>query len=242
MIICIIQAREKSTRLPNKVLYKACGKTFLEHCYDRCKKSKADKIVVATTTNSKKIQKLCKSKKLNYYIGDENDVLSRYYYCAKKHQADYIIRITSDCPVIDYNIINEVIDTHIKDRNDFTTNAWIGKETYPDGLDVSIINYPVLQELFYKASGKDREHVVTHLFGSILGIKYKLRDIRRKPNLSNYRWTLDYKEDLTLIKMLYAKLYKNNKYFGMHSIFELYKKYPGLYKINSKYKRNEGYV
>jgi spore coat polysaccharide biosynthesis protein SpsF len=251
MNLCIIQARENSTRLPNKVLYEVCGKTFLEHCYDRCNKSKADKIVIATTENSKKIQQLCIDKSMNYFVGSEDNVLDRYYQCAKKWGADNIVRITSDCPLIDPKIIDNCIDNFMSCNCDFLNNAWLGEESYPDGQDIAIISFDYLGKIYTDClyaiwknkneQKKHQEHVLTWAMEYNDPIYDKKIKIKCKQYLSKYRWTLDYSEDLEVIKFIYEKLYHKNKYFSMEEILELYKQYPELYDINSKYARNESY-
>ncbi len=238
--IIIIQARENSSRLPNKVLYEVCGKTLLEHCYDRCCQSKADKVIIATTENSKKIQRLCIDKQMNYFVGSEDDVLDRYYQCAKKWGAINIIRITSDCSLIDYNIINDCIDLFMQYGYDYINNAWFGFEKYPDGMDCAIVTFEYLKYIWKNAKGKHREHVLSYPMENKDEFN-KLKMIYEQ-DLSKYRLCLDYQEDLEVIKFIYEKLYPKNKYFGMEEILDLYKQYPELYDINSKYARNESYL
>lgn len=257
MILAIIQARLKSTRLPKKVLLKVQGKTVLEHIYNRVSFSKADKVVIAIPKDDDKLEKLCIREKMNYFLGSELDVLDRYYQCAKKYGADSIIRITADCPVIDYKIINECIDTFMKSDIDYLNNSWIGKETYPDGMDCAIITFEYLKfihdsierlhiYLHESMTNKIKEHVLIY---PMLNLKEFCKDNFKKEilnyskNLSNYRLTLDYPEDWELIKILYNHLYKakNNWYFGMKEIINFLKKYSEFVKINSMYVRNEGY-
>ena len=150
-IVCIIQARTGSTRLPKKVLLKLKDKTVLEHVVYRVKKSRLiNEIIVATTLgeNDDELVNLCKKKNILYFRGSENDVLDRYYQTAQKYKPDHIVRITSDCPVIDPNIIDQVIELHLKSKAGFTSNIF--PPTFPDGLDVEIFTYQTLKTLWEK--------------------------------------------------------------------------------------------
>lgn len=239
--IIIIQAREGSTRLPNKVLIKLQNKTILEHIYNRCKKSKANKVVIATTQNSKNIIKLCKEKSMNYFIGNEDNVLQRFYQCALKEKSDNIIRITSDCPIVDYKIINKLIKKHVKENNDFTTNAFLRQETFPEGFDCSIIKFNILENLYFFVKDiKHQEHVVTYIMEN--PNKYKIGIlISNINNMPDIRLTIDYKEDAELINILYYNLYNKNKYFGLKEILKFFKKNAILKHINNHYIRDEKY-
>ena len=157
-IVCIIQARTTSSRLPNKVLLNLPyngDKTVLEQVINRVKESKyINKIVVATTINEtdNKIEKLCESLQISCFRGSEDNVLSRYYEAATKYKADLIIRITSDCPCIDYEIMDKLIEFHLNNNNDFSSNNQI--HSFPHGLDCEIVNYNVLVEAFKNATEK----------------------------------------------------------------------------------------
>ena len=146
--VVIIQARLTSTRLPGKVLKKINGKSIIEIINLRLKLSQQiDKIILPyqiIVKNSKLKQHLDKLK-IDYYEGDELDVLGRYYYVTKKYKADNIIRITADCPLIDPNIVDEVIKLHIKNKSHFTSN--VNPPTFPDGLDVQVSTFKTLEDL-----------------------------------------------------------------------------------------------
>jgi len=241
MNLIILQARENSTRLPNKVLLEACGKTLLEHCYDRCCQSKADKVVIATTGNSKKIQQLCIDKQINYFVGSEENLLKRYYDCAKKYKANNIIRITSDNAVIDYKIINQVLKKHLKEDNDFTTNAWLGKETFPEGFEVAILKFDILKWLYYNIKDKIfYEHVVTYIMEYPKIFKVGILN-NKKLELKDLRLTVDNELDFKLIKLLYFKLYYKNEFFGYKEIYDLYLENKEMFFINKGYERDYNY-
>ena len=143
--ICVIQARTGSTRLPDKVLLKIKGKSILEIVIDRLKKSKKiNQIILATTrkVSDKKLIKIAKEKNIDYFTGSEENVLKRFYSCSKKFNADIIVRITSDCPLVDYRLVDEMLTFYKKKNYDYISNAI--KPTYPDGLDVAIFNSNVM--------------------------------------------------------------------------------------------------
>jgi len=170
-IICVVQARTTSKRLPNKVLLNlpyGRNKTVLEQVIQRVSNSKyIKKIIVATTVNKEddKIQEICSKVSVDCYRGSEEDVLSRYYEVAMKEKADHIVRITSDCPCIDYEIIDDLIELHIKNNNDFSSNNQI--HSFPHGMDCEIVSYPVLLEAFKNSTKKyEREHVMPYIYKS----------------------------------------------------------------------------
>ena len=121
-IVGIIQARTTSSRLPNKVLLKLERKTVLEHVYLRVSQSKLiNKVIVATSNHSSddKIEELCNLKKMNCFRGNLDDVLDRFYHCAKENNSDYIVRITADCPLIDPTVIDSIITSGVEGKYDY---------------------------------------------------------------------------------------------------------------------------
>lgn len=235
-IVCIIQARTTSSRLPNKVLLNLPyngDKTVLEQVINRVKKSKyINKIIVATTTNKTddKIEILCKNLQINCFRGSEDNVLSRYYEAATKYKADLIARITSDCPCIDYEIMDKLIEFHLNNNNDFSSNNQI--HSFPHGLDCEIVNYNVLVEAFKNATEKyEKEHVMPYIYISNPN-KYKLGILKDKNNNHDIRITLDTKEDYILLCLIYDFLYENDNFFNKDKIIKLFQEKSYLYEIN----------
>jgi spore coat polysaccharide biosynthesis protein SpsF (cytidylyltransferase family) len=239
--IAIIQARTGATRLPNKVLMKLEDKTVLEHVIDRVSQSKLiDKVIVATTIskNDLNIVKLCAEKGINVICGSENDVLDRYYQAARLFNPENVIRITADCPMHDSHVIDEVIERHIKDKSDYSSNVL--EETFPDGLDCEIMKFSVLKEAWQEAKlTSQREHVTQYI---IHNKKYKKTSIVSKENHGNERWTLDTEQDLKFIQMVYKELYTSKPYFEYSDVIELLDKKPEIRKINQNSVRNEGLI
>lgn len=242
-VVCIVQARTGSTRLPGKVLKKICGKTVLEHDIDRLKKANTiDKIVIATTTMKLDdiIVEIAKRALVGYFRGSEKDVLSRYYYAAKKYNADIVIRVTSDCPLIDPRIIDNMVNKFNKlnkqESIDYLSNKI--KMTYPRGLDVEIFTFRVLEKCF-KEADKDyeREHVTPYIY--LNPAKFKFRNYENKENYSKFRWTLDTREDLELIQIIYNNLYKKNSFFYFEDILKFVLNNPEISQINENVRQKE---
>ena len=165
-IICIIQARYSSTRFPGKILKKINNtSTCLEFLITRLKKSKLiSKIVIACSNNKmdKKIIDICKKMKTNYFVGLEQNVLDRYYEANKHFKGDIVIRITSDCPLMDPKLIDDFIKIYLKKNVDYVTN--ILTRTYPDGLDIEIFNKKSLFKAWKNSYHSfDKEHVTPYL-------------------------------------------------------------------------------
>tara|TARA_B100000965_G_scaffold350585_2_gene324576 strand:- start:2554 stop:3300 length:747 start_codon:yes stop_codon:yes gene_type:complete len=240
-IVGIIQARTTSSRLPNKVLLDLESKTVLEHVYFRVLNSKLiNKVIVATSNHpsDNKIEKLCNSKKMNCFRGSLDDVLDRFYHCAKENNSDYVVRITADCPLIDPIIIDSIITSGLEGKYDY---FGLGGE-FPDGLDCTLINICALEHAQINAELKsDREHVGPFIERNTQK-KFKIGSLNLFKGLSNYRWTLDEESDYELIKIIYEKLYDPKKIFNTNEVLDLIAKNPHLSKINSHIIRNEGYL
>lgn len=240
-IIAIIQARLGSTRLPGKVLLDLEDKTVLERVIERVKASKLiTDVVVATTIRKEdlRIVKLCADIGTSVYCGSVDDVLDRYYQAARLFKADHIVRITSDCPLIDPVVIDAVIKLHFLDEADYTTN--IIKETYPDGEDVEVFTFEALRKTWKNANlASEREHVTPYLRKNPA---FKIASLESKKDLSHKRWTLDNPEDYEFIKLIYENLYNKNQLFGMEEILKFIDKNPEVEKINKSIIRNEGYL
>jgi spore coat polysaccharide biosynthesis protein SpsF len=232
-VAAIIQARMGSSRLPNKVMKSICGKTVLEHVIERVGQCKEiDDIIIATTTFDRDnvIADEALRCGVKYFRGSEDDVLSRYYYAAEEYKADIIVRITSDCPLIDPAISDNVIKFYRNNKYDIVTNAGIdlSQRTYPRGLDTEVFSFKVLEAAFKNATkGYQREHVTPYIYENCKKAYYK-----NPIDFSRYRWTLDTDDDLKLIDSVYKYLYKGKHNFYFNDIIELMDKHPELAKIN----------
>ncbi len=239
--LLIIQARIGSSRLPKKVLMKLCEKPMLQHIIERTLWSKrVDHVMVATTIKNEDdlIANLCQKLGVDCYRGSENDVLDRFYQAAKQFDAENIIRVTADCPFIDPEIIDKIINIHMKGNFDYTSNILV--ETYPDGLDVEVFKFSALKEAWEKAClVSEREHVTPY-------IKFKGNftrfSVELETSLADKRWTVDTPRDFEAIEKIYCALYSGDKIFLMNDILAYLEKNPWIEEINADIKRNEGYM
>ena len=238
-VLTIIQARYNSIRFPGKVVKKINNKTLLEILIKRLFKSKhISRIVVACSKNEndKAIISVCKKIGINYFVGSENDVLGRYYKAAKKYKGSNIVRITSDCPLIDPKIVDQVIINFFLKNVDYASNT--NPPTFPDGMDVEIFKFSALKEAYTKAKlTSEREHVTPFIVNNK---KFKKFNLKSLEDNSSVRLTLDEKEDFILIEKI-IKNFKNNLHFTLNNILDFYKKNMSIFSINSHLKRNEGY-
>ena len=164
-VVAIVQARFGSSRFPGKILKKIEGVTILEILIKRLLQSKKiKKIIIACSTNPKdnSIIKICKQVGVPYYRGSEKNVLERYYFTAKKFKVTNIARITSDCPLIDIDIVDQLIDRYHQNNYDYVSNS--SPPTFPDGLDIEVFKFNLLEEAYTKVkSSYQKEHVTPYI-------------------------------------------------------------------------------
>ena len=241
-ILIISQARYDSTRLPGKVLLKIQNKPLLWYVIRRLERVKTpNQIIIATakSPSNKPIIEFAKENGINYYVGSENDVLDRYYQAAKKFKGEIIVRITSDCPLMDPNLIDYGLNMILENAFDYVSN--VHPPTYPDGFDIEIFSFDALKKTWNEAKKpSDREHVTPYIWNN--PDKFIIGNYENDVDLSNLRLTVDTKEDFILISTLIEKFYDNWSKFTMNDIINYLKENPELLKINSQYNRNEGYL
>lgn len=229
--VAIVQARMSSTRLPGKVLKPLSGKVVLDHVLDRLGKCKLiDQIVVATTTDDidEQLVDWCKKRGVACFRGDRDDVLSRYYQCATKYNAGEVVRITSDNPLLDPEIVGQVIELKQKSGADYAANNLV--KSFPHGLDVEVISYKALKESNDNAvEDFEREHVTQYVRHRTN--QYVLTNLSSEGNWHHIRVTLDEDEDYQLIAILYQLLGDSVCFNDLKKIFL---KFPALTKINSE--------
>ncbi len=242
-IVVIIQARMGSTRLPGKVMIELCGKTVLAHIISRIQTCKLiDEIVIATTTNliDDVIAQEAKRHGTKCFRGSEENVLERYYLAAKEYKADIIVRITSDCPLLDPELLSEMLTFYksITDKGgaiDYLSNTIT--RTYPLGLDIEIFTFTTLEKAFVKANKSyEIEHVTPYIEGH--PEIFSLQNYKGSEDLSGYRLTLDTEDDLKLISEVYDFLYKKDEdYFTRDKVIAFLKNKPDLVKLNAHVKQ-----
>ncbi|KUG25635.1 n-acetylneuraminate cytidylyltransferase [hydrocarbon metagenome] len=239
-IVTVVQARTSSSRLPNKILLEVLGKPLLIRLLERISTSKlVGKIVVATSTekDDNPIEKLCKENNIEIYRGSLNDLLDRHYQVAKIFNADAVVKIPSDCPLIDPSVIDKVIEHFLDniDKYDYVSN--LHPATYPDGNDVEIISFKTIERAWKEATKIfEREHTTPYIWEN--KDKFRIGNVEWETGLdysTTHRWTIDYEEDYLFIKAVYDELYKKKTNFGINDILNLLKEKPYIYRINEKH-------
>jgi spore coat polysaccharide biosynthesis protein SpsF (cytidylyltransferase family) len=238
MILAILQARYSSSRLPKKVLKKILGKPMLMHQIERLQHSDMiDKLVVATSTSTADdlIAEMCWENNVAVFRGSLDDVLDRYYQCAKTYAPRYIVRLTGDCPLIDWQVVDQTIDFFIKGNFDFVETSL----KFPDGLDVEIMSLTALKTAWGAATlPSEKEHVTQFIINRPEEFNNGVFEPRE--DLSHLRWTVDEFEDFEFVEEIYRSLYKNNPLFVTKDILNLLKRRPSLCTLNNNARRNEG--
>jgi hypothetical protein len=231
-MIAIIQARVDSSRLPGKVLMEINKKSLVEIIYKRLKKTKKIKKILFVIPGDKKnliLKKKLKNLKIPFFKGSNSNVLKRYYDAAKKYNAENIIRITADCPLVDIGIINNMINIFINKKIDYISNN--NPPTFPHGLDVEIFNFFSLQQAYrFSKSKRDKEHVTYYITRNKK--KFKIYNYKNKNNLSKVRITIDYIEDFNVVKKVFSYFYPDI-YFGFNKIKKIIKLKPKIFKENN---------
>ena len=232
--VAIVQARMGSTRLPGKVMADICGKPVLMHVIDRLKGCKLlDDIVIATTINN--IDDIIFNAVKNYdksiglFRGSEENVLERYYLAAKKFNVDVVVRVTSDDPLIDPTVVDDLINEFLMNSCDYVSNSL--NRTFPLGLDAEVFSFDALERAHQNASQDyEREHVTPYIIEN--PDKFKLLNASNDIDLSHLRWTLDTKEDFEFIDAVYQRIYPEKQMFLMDDVLDLLDHEPGLIDIN----------
>ena len=236
-VIGIIQARMNSKRLPEKVLLNINEKPMLWHIYQRMKNSKTlDEVVISTgdSKENKKIIKFSEDNNIPFFSGNESDLIDRLYKTAVKFKADAIVRVTGDCPLVDSDIIDELVTNYIKKNESFDIVSNCITESFPHGLDAEVYSTKVLNKMYLEIKeGKFREWFVLYVRNH--SKEFKILEIKNSSNQSKHRWTVDYSEDLEFVRHVFKNLYNKKKMFMMSDIFDLLNKKPDLERINSKF-------
>jgi spore coat polysaccharide biosynthesis protein SpsF len=237
-IVTVIQARSGSTRLPGKVMMDILGKPLLLRMVERVQQSKlAGTIVVAITTkhNDDIIEEICKGANLLCYRGNENDLLDRHYQAGRLYDADAVVKIPSDCPLIDPKVIDKVLQYYLDNKFDFVSN--LHPATYPDGNDVEVMSSQTIEKAWQNATRTlEREHTTPYIWENP-GL-FKIANVAWESGLDysmSDRWTIDYPEDFTFIKTVYEHLYPLNAAFDLQDILDLTRQNPAIFAINHKY-------
>ena len=216
-----------------------CGHPMLWHVVNRVHQvGLLSGVVVATSVNSSDdpVVAFCVQESIPYFRGSEEDVLERYYQAAKWIGADMIVRITADCPLIDPQIIDRVIEHYLSGDFDYVSNTH--PPTYPDGIDVEVFSFNALEKAWKEARWlSEREHVTSYIWKN--HDKFKLFNVENDEDISGLRWSVDEPQDLEFVRAVYDHLEGMSS--GMADVLDVLKKRPELMEINAGIGRNEGY-
>lgn len=230
----IVQARMGSTRLPGKVLMDLCGEPVLARVVTRARRAGLpDQIVVATTTlpQDDVIAELCDRRGWPVFRGEAEDVLDRYYRAATAFEAETVVRITSDCPLIDPDVIDRTILAlrAALPRADYAC-TFLPKRTFPLGLDVEAFSFEALERAWREdADPALREHVTEYILRNPRS--FALRGVRALRDASHHRWTVDTTEDLELVRRIYEALGRDD--FTWHEALRVVESNPWWHEINA---------
>lgn len=232
--VAIVQARMSSTRLPGKIMLPVLGKPLLELQVERIRRAKGvDEVVIATTTNDgdDQVERLTQRLGIGCFRGSEHDVLDRVLRAAHAFNADLIVEITGDCPLIDFQVIDTLLEVYHANNYDYVANVL--KRTYPRGLDTQVFATSVLEEVARLTDDPvDHEHVSLYIYEH--PERFKLHNVE-SGLLQEYwdlRLTVDTPDDFELIRRIYEELYPSNPAFTVEDIVELFERRPELRKIN----------
>lgn len=236
----ILQARTSSTRLPGKVLKPILGRPMLTRQIERLKRCRLlDRLVVATSEggDDDQLELLCREEGLDCFRGSLSDVLDRFYQCALHNGATHVVRLTGDCPLVDHELVDSLIDFYRSANVDFASNC--RPPRLPDGLDAEVFSFETLAEAWRDATDPfEREHVVPYIVRR--PHRFRLATWTWTEDLAHMRWTVDEPEDLEFVTRVYETLYPSNPDFNFRDVLELVARRPDLASINKRFKRNEG--
>ena len=229
----IVQARMTSTRLPGKVLAPVLGRPMLAYQLERLARVRTPHItVVATTTNASDdpIARLAREAGSHVFRGSEDDVLARYAGAAADVAARTVVRVTSDCPLIDPAVIDRVIDRYAGGDCDYASNTLV--RTYPRGLDTEVLSVDTLAIAAREAIDPvEREHVTPFVYRR--PERFRLCSVESEVDLSRHRWTVDEAGDLAFVREVYEALYSSMPDFGVDAVIELGRRRPDILGLNA---------
>ena len=219
-----------SARLPGKVLADIHGHAMLWHVAERTRAAETlDDVVVATTTEPADdvIAAFCREYRVSCFRGSEEDVLDRYYQAALQHDAQAIVRITSDCPLIDPEVVDKIVRAFLVEHTDYASNCEV--RTYPRGLDTEVMTFRALERAWGEArQTHQRAHVTPYIYQN--PDQFRIVSVTGEEDHSAHRWTVDTPEDLEFVRKVYSRL--QSEQFHWSDVLGLLEREPALTEIN----------
>jgi spore coat polysaccharide biosynthesis protein SpsF len=237
-IVTVVQARFASTRLPGKIFLPLCGEPLLVRMVRRVQAaSLVGDVVVATTADASDdvTVELCRRADIPCFRGHPLDLLDRHFQCARSTNADVVLKIPSDCPLIDPVVIDRVIDRYLAGGTDYVSN--LHPPSYPDGMDVEVMSFATLERAWTEATKDfEREHATPYIWER--PEQFRIANVAWETGQDfsmTHRLTIDYREDYELIRSVYENLLPRNPRFGLCDILELLDARPDVRKLNAQY-------
>jgi len=236
-ITTVIQTRTGSSRLPGKVLKPLAGKPLFVRMVERIMcASLAGTVIVATTDREEDdiVERMCQKEDIRCFRGHPTDLLDRHYHAALSCNADAVVKIPSDCPLVDPCVIDRIIGFYLGNRERFDYVSNLHPATYPDGNDIEVMSVAALHDAWAEAEKDfEREHTTPYIWentqnfriGNVLwdkGLDYSM----------SHRWVIDYAEDYSVVSKIYDELAPANPFFGIDDILDLFERRPDLPEIN----------
>jgi spore coat polysaccharide biosynthesis protein SpsF len=232
-VLCILQARVSSTRLPGKVLKPILGEPMLARQIERIGRAeRVDALTVATSDEASDdgVAALCERLGVACYRGSLHDVLDRFYEAAQTTRPSHVMRLTGDCPLTDPAILDALVELHLAGGFDYSSN--VEERTYPDGLDAEIFRHDLLVRAWREATSPyDREHVTPFMRRAVPGNRRGI--LKDRIDRSSLRWTVDFPEDFAFVSRVFEELYSSDPRFGAEDVHRLLVAHPEIAAVNA---------
>jgi spore coat polysaccharide biosynthesis protein SpsF len=240
-IAAILQARMGSARFPGKVLANINGKPLVMHIVERIQATKKISTIILATTElpiDDELVEFAKKKRINYYRGEENNVLARFYGAATQYKADVIVRVCCDDPLIDHRILDELINLHLRTESDYTSTSH--ERTYPIGVEAEVFNYNALEKSLNNAKKDyELEHVTPYIYEHPELFKIMFLEASGELRRPDLRLTVDTAEDLKFVKEIFKNLYKEGQLFHTKDVIQFIDSHPEILSINAHVTQKE---
>ncbi len=239
-IAVVVQARMTSSRLPGKVMLNILGEPLLWRMIERLQQVKRIiHIVIATsdTAEDDAIERFCKKYDIDCYRGSMNDVLDRHWQVGHLTQADVVVKIPSDCPLIDPAVVDKVLDFYVENQAKYDYVSNLHPATYPDGNDVEVMSFKALTKAWEEATRPlELEHTTPYLWEN--PDKFRIGNVVWETGLDysmSHRFTIDYHEDYQFIERVFEELYPVKPYFSLEDVLKLLTQKPEIMELNAQW-------
>ncbi|MGZ9161152.1 MAG: cytidylyltransferase domain-containing protein [Candidatus Limnocylindrales bacterium] len=232
-VLCVLQARVGSSRLPGKVLLPILGEPMLARQIERIERARRiDGLTVATSDQpaDDPIADLCERLAVPCHRGSLDDVLDRFHTAASPHEPRHVMRLTGDCPLTDPALLDRLVDIHLEGDFDYTSNTRV--RTYPDGLDAEVFTMALLEQAWREAGTPyEREHVTPYMYRADAAIRCGV--LQDDVDRSGLRWTVDHRADYDFVRRVFEALYPLDPAFDTEDVHHLLRDHPELAALNA---------